>query len=110
MRLSIKQGERAAAHPARQERRRHRGAKSSRDSLVEFADDAEGSGVRGADKSEIEMENPSGNVDRQTRLAVLAAATEFLGQLSRTNTDVRSDHVLVLAERWLAWVNHDDQR
>jgi hypothetical protein len=88
MRLSIKRGERAVAHPARRERRRHNGAKSSRDSLVEFADDAEGSGVRGADKCEIEMENPSGYVDRQTRLAVLAAAAEFLSQLSRTNTDV----------------------
>jgi hypothetical protein len=73
------------------------------------ADDDESSGVRGSDERELAMENPTGYVDRQTRLAVLAAAAEFLGQLSKTHTDVRSDHVLVLAERWLAWVNQDEE-
>jgi hypothetical protein len=39
-----------------------------------------------------------------SRLAVLKAAASFLGQLSQTREDVRSEHVLVLADRWLAWV------
>ena len=39
-----------------------------------------------------------------TRLAVLKAAANFLGQLSQTREDIRSDHVLKLAERWLEWV------
>jgi hypothetical protein len=53
------------------------------------------------------MENPTGDEVRQTRLAVLTAAAEFLGQFSRTHDDVRTDHVLRLAERWLTWVNQD---
>jgi hypothetical protein len=40
-----------------------------------------------------------------TRLAVLKAAANFLGQLSQTREEVRSDHVLTLADRWLAWVD-----
>jgi hypothetical protein len=43
--------------------------------------------------------------DHITRLAVLKAASYFLGQLSQTREEVRSDHVLVLADKWLAWVN-----
>ena len=37
-------------------------------------------------------------------LAVLSAAASFLGAMSQTHQDVRSEHVLMLAERWLAWV------
>jgi hypothetical protein len=43
---------------------------------------------------------------RITRLAVLKAAANFLGQMSQTREEVRSDHVLVLADKWLAWVEH----
>ena len=43
--------------------------------------------------------------ERITRLAVLKAAANFLGQLSQTREEVRSEHVLVLADRWLAWVD-----
>jgi hypothetical protein len=39
-----------------------------------------------------------------TRLAVLKAAASFLGALSQTREEVRSDHVLTLADKWLAWV------
>jgi hypothetical protein len=42
--------------------------------------------------------------DTIARLAVLKAAANFLGQLSQTREDVRSDHVLLLADKWLAWV------
>src|SRR5215468_6253110 len=35
--------------------------------------------------------------ERITRLAVLKAAANFLGQLSQTREEVRSEHVLVLA-------------
>lgn len=43
--------------------------------------------------------------DRITRVAVLKAAANFLGRMSQSREEVRSDHVLVLADRWLAWVN-----
>jgi hypothetical protein len=39
-----------------------------------------------------------------TRLAVLKAAAQFVGLLSQTREDIRSDHVLLLADKWLAWV------
>lgn len=42
--------------------------------------------------------------DRDRRLAVLAVAAQFLGQLAHSRDDVRSDHVLVLADKWLAWI------
>jgi hypothetical protein len=63
----------------------------------------------GRSESEMSIENPTRCEVRQTRVAVLTAAAEFLGQLSRTRDDVRSDHVLMLAERWLAWVNQNDE-
>jgi hypothetical protein len=37
-------------------------------------------------------------------LAVLKAAAEFVGLWGQTREEVKSDHVLVLAERWLRWV------
>jgi hypothetical protein len=40
-----------------------------------------------------------------TRLAVLKAAATFLGALSQTHEEVKSEHVLKLADRWLAWVD-----
>ena len=46
--------------------------------------------------------------DRITRLAVLKAAANFLGQMSQTREEVRSDHVLVLATIWERWVNGTD--
>jgi hypothetical protein len=39
-----------------------------------------------------------------TRLAVLKAASNFVGLWGATREEVRSDHVLLLADRWLAWV------
>jgi hypothetical protein len=42
--------------------------------------------------------------DTIARLAVLKAAANFLGQLSQTREDIRSDHVQLLADKWLAWV------
>jgi hypothetical protein len=44
-----------------------------------------------------------------TRLAVLKAAANFLGQLSQTREEVRSEHVLTLADKWLAWVDQAPQ-
>jgi len=38
---------------------------------------------------------------------VLKAPAAFLGALSQTREDVRSEHVLVLADRWLEWVAGD---
>ena len=52
----------------------------------------------------------SGSRDRTiTRLAVLKAASNFLGLMSQAREEVRSDHVLVLADKWLAWVEQDDE-
>src|SRR2546427_3877711 len=52
----------------------------------------------------------SGSRDRTiTRLAVLKAASHFLGLISQVREEVRSDHVLVLADKWLAWVEQDDE-
>jgi hypothetical protein len=42
--------------------------------------------------------------DRITRLAVLKAAAEFVGLWGQSREDVRSEHVLVIADRWLKWV------
>lgn len=42
--------------------------------------------------------------DRSTRLAVLEAAARFLGELSHSRDEVRSEHVLLLADKWVEWV------
>jgi len=42
------------------------------------------------------------------KLTVLKAAAHFLGALSQTHEDVKSEHVLKLADRWLAWVERED--
>jgi hypothetical protein len=39
-----------------------------------------------------------------TRLAVLQAAAAFLGQLGQTRPDIKAEHVLVLADKWLEWL------
>jgi hypothetical protein len=44
-----------------------------------------------------------------TRLAVLKAASNFLGLLGQNREDVCSDHVLVLADKWLAWIDQDEE-
>jgi hypothetical protein len=61
---------------------------------------------------ELEVLKPAGVVSRDvsrnetiTRLAVLKAAAQFVGLLSQTREDVRSEHVLLLADKWLAWVD-----
>ena len=38
------------------------------------------------------------------RLAVLKGRGQLLGQLSQTREDVHSEHVLMLADKWLGWV------
>src|SRR5215469_14190593 len=38
--------------------------------------------------------------ERITRLAVLKAAAEFVGRFSQVREEVRSEHVLVLADKW----------
>jgi hypothetical protein len=56
-------------------------------------------------------QSPAARLSRDetiSRLAVLKAAASFLGQLSQTREDVRSEHVLVLADRWLDWVAKAD--
>jgi hypothetical protein len=45
--------------------------------------------------------------ERIARLAVLKAAAAFLGALSQTREDIKAHHVLVLAEKWLAWVGEE---
>ena len=44
--------------------------------------------------------------DHDSRLAVLSAAANFLGLMCQCREDVRSEHVLVLADKWLAWIDH----
>lgn len=46
--------------------------------------------------------------DRITRLAVLKAAAEFVGLWGQTREEVRSDHVLLIAEKWLKWVSQSE--
>jgi len=43
--------------------------------------------------------------ERITRLAVLKAAAEFVGLWGQSREDVRSEHVLVIADKWLKWVS-----
>jgi hypothetical protein len=45
-----------------------------------------------------------------TRLAVLKAASNFLGLWGATREEVRSDHVLLLCDKWLAWVQADEEQ
>lgn len=42
--------------------------------------------------------------DTITRLAVLKAAAYFCGQRATVHEDVRSEHVLKIADAWLEWV------
>jgi hypothetical protein len=35
---------------------------------------------------------------------VLEAAAEFVGLWGQTRKEIKSEHVLVLADRWLEWV------
>jgi len=45
--------------------------------------------------------------ERITRLAVLKAAANFVGLWGQTREEVKSDHVLVIADKWLKWVEGD---
>jgi hypothetical protein len=42
-----------------------------------------------------------------TRLAVLTAAATFLGLMGQCREAVKSEHVVVLADKWLAWVEQE---
>jgi len=42
-----------------------------------------------------------------TRLSVLKTAAEFLSRMGQVHEGVKSDHVIPLAERWLAWVEQE---
>lgn len=44
---------------------------------------------------------------RTTRLAVLKAAAAFMGQLGQAREQIKADHVIAVAEKWLAWVEQD---
>jgi hypothetical protein len=61
----------------------------------------------------VDLENlspantPADRDERITRLAVLKAAANFLGQFSQCHDGVKSEHVLVLADRWLEWVTRE---
>ncbi len=44
------------------------------------------------------------------RLAVLKAAANFLGLMSQTREEVKSEYVLLLAEKWLAWVERETRQ
>ena len=50
---------------------------------------------------------PSAKDERITKMAVLKAAAEFVGLWGQNRQEVKSDHVLVLADRWLEWVQRD---
>jgi hypothetical protein len=43
-----------------------------------------------------------------TRLAVLKAAANFMGQLGQAREQIKADHVLAVADKWLAWVERED--
>jgi len=61
----------------------------------------------------VELENlspkpvTSAKDERITRLAVLKAAAEFVGRYAQMREDVKSEHVLILADKWLEWVARD---
>ena len=42
------------------------------------------------------------------RSHALKAAAEFVGLWGQTREDIKSEHVLVLANRWLEWVERRD--
>jgi hypothetical protein len=48
--------------------------------------------------------SPTDKDERITRLAVLKAAAEFVGLWGQTRPEIKSDHVLVVADKWLEWV------
>jgi len=56
----------------------------------------------------LETERKSAGVaerdERITKLAVLKAAAEFVGLWGQTRAEVKSEHVLLLADKWLEWV------
>jgi hypothetical protein len=67
----------------------------------------------------VDLENLGNEVSRRdgsqrdatiTRLAVLKAAAEFVGLWGQTREEVKSEHVLVLADRWLEWVTRVGDR
>lgn len=43
-----------------------------------------------------------------TRLSVLKTAASFLAQMGQVHEGVKSEHVIPLAEKWLTWVEQDD--
>jgi hypothetical protein len=56
------------------------------------------------DLSPVPVSAPHARDERITRLAVLKAAAEFVGLWGQSREEVRSDHVLLLADKWLKWV------
>lgn len=44
-----------------------------------------------------------------TRLAVLKAAANFVGLMGQTHEEVTSEHVLRLADKWVAWVEREPE-
>lgn len=42
-----------------------------------------------------------------TRLSVLKSAANFVGLWGQARPEIKSDHVLLLADKWLAWVEQE---
>ena len=42
-----------------------------------------------------------------TRLAVLRAAADFMGQLGQAREQIKAEHVLTVADKWLEWVEKE---
>ena len=60
--------------------------------------------VLGASVEHTKVTSSIEHDERITRLAVLKAAANFVGLMGQSREDVRSEHVLALADKWLAWV------
>jgi hypothetical protein len=67
--------------------------------------------IQGRSASSTFSGQPAASRDRTgTRLAVLKAAASFLRLMGQAREEVRSDHLLVLADKWLAWVGGGRRR
>lgn len=73
---------------------------------------------KGFIKSLQVLANPTGatsasSSDRDrtiTRLSVLKTAAAFVGQMAQVHPEIKSDHVIPLAERWLTWVDEGGEQ
>jgi hypothetical protein len=66
--------------------------------------------LNGGTSSAATSSSPTTRDRTITRLAVLKASANFVGLWGATREEVKSDHVLVLADKWLAWVEQAGDR